>query len=72
MESGVAATADIKRWAATCFFAEGQTSSKEQIQGLCIQEASEAARDDYGVESAKIWAGDTSSRKNIHAVTSVF
>ena len=48
-------TADIQRWAATCFV-EGQTSSEEQIQCL-MQEASEAARDDYGVESAKTWAG---------------
>ena len=46
---------DVRRWVETCFSAENP-ASEEQITHL-IQEASEAARDDYGVDSAKAWAG---------------
>ena len=53
-ETGSSA-ADARRWAETCF-AAGAPSSKEQIETL-IQEASEAARDDYGEDSARAWAG---------------
>ena len=45
----------MRRWVETCFSAENP-ASEEQITSL-IQEASEAARDDYGVDSAKAWAG---------------
>ena len=47
--------ADARRWAETCF-AAGAPFSKEQIETL-IREASEAARDDYGEDSARAWAG---------------
>lgn len=45
---------DIRRWAVTCF-AEGEGASDDQIRDL-MHEASEAARDDYGVDSANRWA----------------
>ena len=51
-ESGVA---DIRRWAKITF-PEGKDSKEEEIQDL-IHEAAEAARDDYGIDSANSWAG---------------
>jgi hypothetical protein len=50
---GVAA--DIRRWAETCF-SKRDPFTEIEIQDL-IHEASEAARDDYGVDSANEWAG---------------
>jgi hypothetical protein len=47
--------ADVRRWAETCFSAR-DPASEQEIQAL-IHEASEAARDDYGVDSANEWAG---------------
>lgn len=35
---------------------EGKDSKEEEIQDL-IHEAAEAARDDYGIDSANSWAG---------------
>jgi hypothetical protein len=46
---------DIRRWAETCF-SDRAPATKSEIESL-IYEASEAARDDYGVGSANEWAG---------------
>ena len=47
-------TPTIGRWVGACF-PGGTTASEEQIRGL-VQEAADAARSDYGVESALTWA----------------
>jgi hypothetical protein len=54
-EAARGVAADIRRWAETCF-SKRDPSTEIEIQDL-IHEASEAARDDYGVDSANEWAG---------------
>jgi hypothetical protein len=53
-EPGRCVASDIRRWAETCY-SERDLSTETDIQDL-IHEASEAARDDYGVDSANEWA----------------
>lgn len=53
-DTGRSVAADIRRWAETCF-SERDPSTENEIEAL-IHEASEAARDDYGVDSANEWA----------------
>jgi hypothetical protein len=48
-------TANVRRWAGTCFSAR-DPASEQEIKAL-IHEASEVARDDYGVDSANELAG---------------
>jgi hypothetical protein len=45
---------DIRRWVETCFSTR-DPATEDEIQDL-IHEASEAARDDYGADSANEWA----------------
>ena len=44
----------INKWAAACF-PQGSQSSEEDLQEL-VQEAADAARDDYDAKSAVVWA----------------
>jgi hypothetical protein len=44
----------IGRWAEACFPVESQASEKDLRE--LLEEAAEAARDDYGAESAVAWA----------------